>query len=209
MKIYWNEKTKTLDIRDNGLTSLTQINFSLYLGVKILDVSNNNLTDLIGCPDSVIHLEVNDNKLTTLKDCPNSVKILCASSNNLTTLIGCPNSVIKLDVDNNNLTTLISCPNSVDKLYFNYNQLNTLEYFPNSVTNQWFNNNPLNDEWKNLSLDEIKDKSLKIKKYKEMITTSRIYGLWLLKNYEVFNIYTSSYINIPFELIKHIILFVK
>jgi Leucine-rich repeat (LRR) protein len=188
MKIKWDKETKELDISRNDLTSLSQINFSLYPGVKILDVSFNYLTDLIGCP--------------------NSVTILNTSTNNLIDLIGCPNSLIYLNVFNNKLTTLKGCSSSITNLYIHYNELTTLEYFPNSVIYTWLNHNPLNAEWKNLTINQIKEKSLKIKEYKEMITISRIYGLWLLKNYEVFNIYTSNNINLPFELIKHIILFV-
>jgi Leucine-rich repeat (LRR) protein len=229
MNIKWDEKTKELDISNNNLKSLTQIDFSLYLGVEILYVGYNNLTDLIGCPDSVIrlyayhnklttlngcpnsvtYLDVSNNQLTTLAGCPNSVTTLHVNYNNLTDLSGCPNSVIRLNVYNNRLTTLNGCPNSVEYLFVNNNQLITLEYFPYSINCMNTSNNPLNDEWQNLTFNQIKEKSLKIKKYKEMITTSRIYGLWLLKNYEVFNIYTSNNINIPFELIKHIILFVK
>jgi hypothetical protein len=188
IKIYWNGECKRLNISNNNLTSLSQINFSLFSDVKILIVSNNNLTNLNGCPKSVTNLYARNNKLKDLIGCPNYVEVLDVENNNLITLNGCPNSVIKLDAYNNNL--------------------NTLEYCSNNLNELFVGKNPLNSKWTNLSLNKIKEKSLKIKKYKEMITNSRIYGLWLLKNYEVFNIYTSNYINLPFEIIKHIISFI-
>lgn len=102
------------DISNSNLTTLVGITFPDNL--RFLDCSNNNLTDLKGCPETLEILYCWQNQLTSLKDCPKSIKSIMAGHNQLTTLIGCPNELMILECSDNLLTTLKGCPNSVTVL---------------------------------------------------------------------------------------------
>ena len=86
-----------LDISNKNIKSLSEINFSLYPCLKVLDCSYNHLTDLEYCPQTVTRLICHGNRLNTLKHCPDSVKYLYCSNNRLTDLKYCPESVKILD----------------------------------------------------------------------------------------------------------------
>jgi Leucine-rich repeat (LRR) protein len=170
-----------VDIRNRGITSLSQIDWSIYLepvtelycsnnqitsleclpnSVEVLDCSLNRLTSLEYCPDFVEVLDCSFNQLTSLKFCPNSVEVLDCYNNQLTSLEYLPNSVEKLYCSGNQLTSLKHCSNSITELYCCSNQLTSLKYCPNSVKALWSWNNPFEDNFKDWKLQRRKDNSL-------------------------------------------------
>ena len=101
--------------------------------------------------------DISSRRLTTLKDIhfPENVTILSCKNNHLTSLEYCPATVTKLYCEDNQLTSLEYCPVSVTKLDCGDNQLTSLEHCPASVIDLYWANNPLNDEYKDLSCNEI------------------------------------------------------
>jgi Leucine-rich repeat (LRR) protein len=62
-------------------------NLSRFKNLKILDISNNNITELPILPESIEYLFIYNNKLTNIYKIPNSVKYLYCYFNSLTHLI--------------------------------------------------------------------------------------------------------------------------
>ena len=86
-----------VDISNKNITSLTEINWNVYSDeITELNCSYNQLTNLVGCPNTIQELNCSQNNLTNLVGCPNSVKELDCNSNRLTSLEGCPNTVKEL-----------------------------------------------------------------------------------------------------------------
>ena len=146
--------------------------------------SNNSLTNLEHCPNSLIYLNCKNNSLTSLQYCPNSVTELYCYGNSLTSLEYCPNSITELYCYGNSLTSLEYCPNSLKYLNCLDNLLTNLEHCPNSVTNLYCYNNPLSLEYLNKSTQEIhkintfKSYKLGIYKIHTIISAVKIQRLW-------------------------------
>ncbi len=134
------------------------IPIQFYHVEKNFSCSDNKLTSLKGCPQSISgHFYCSHNQLTSLKYCPQIVggNFVCAH-NQLTSLKGCPqhvhgsfscshNQLTSLEYgpqsigghfycDHNQLTSLKDCPQSIGATFScDHNQLKTLEYFPKNI----------------------------------------------------------------------------
>jgi len=102
-----------LDCSNNQLTDLE----GCPPNVSVLHCWNNNLTTLKGCPESVVYLNCCYNKLTTLEYCPSKVSDLYCGSNMITTLKDLPKDIISVNIYNNKITTLKGCPKGIRFLY--------------------------------------------------------------------------------------------
>jgi len=88
--------------------------------------------------------------------------------------------ITELNCSYNQLTNLEGCPNSLEVLSCSNNQLTSLERCSNSVTTLYCRNNPLDLEWKNLSIDEIKDKlfNMQVEKFIKNRSARIIQNAW-------------------------------
>lgn len=114
----------------------TNLSKVIYDGGK-LDISNNNLSSLKGCPRKVNgDFDCSKNHLTTLVGCPEVVKrnFNCAE-NELTSLEGCPKSLKgKFDCSFNlYLKDISNLPEDVVDLYIR--ECRYIEVFPKHITN--------------------------------------------------------------------------
>ena len=103
--------------------------------------SNNNLTSLKGCPESVGEdFWCFNNDLTSLKGCPEYVggNFDC-HNNQLTSLEGCPKYIRRNFVCyHNELTSLKGCPEIIENI-FNccWNELTSLQGAPEIIRGEW------------------------------------------------------------------------
>jgi len=76
-----NYEVEKLDLSYKNLTKLPDL--SLYKNLKNLNCSNNQISTLEGCPNSVINLDCSYNQLKNLEECPNSLIELDCSNNQI------------------------------------------------------------------------------------------------------------------------------
>jgi hypothetical protein len=129
-----------LSIYVNGNVNLSYFkisNIPLKFGIVIgnFDCSDNKLTSLEGCPESVGgNFDCSYNKLKSLEGCPKWVggDFRCSNNKMLKTLEFCPESVGRnFSCYNNKLKSLEFCPKSVGGNFIcSYNKLTTLEFGP-------------------------------------------------------------------------------
>jgi hypothetical protein len=101
-----------LEIQNSNLTDL---NFLNGLQVKgQIDLSNNELKSLKGCPDTKT-IYVNHNNLRNLEGCPESAKYIDCGYNELISLEGAPDSVRVFNCSRNKLTSLEGGPKTVEE----------------------------------------------------------------------------------------------
>ena len=85
------------DISNQNLTSLTDYDFPS--GIQTLNCSLNKLTDLVGCPDTVLYLDCQCNLLTSLRGCPPNVIILKCTDNDIEDIADLPRGLKELYCD--------------------------------------------------------------------------------------------------------------
>lgn len=108
-----------LFINDNNLTSL---NVSQFKNLTVIDISNNNISELPYLPNMLEELACENNMIKYITD-HNKLKILLCSNNKMTE-IGNYSQLKTLSCDKNNIQNMKS-----------YNQLEKLECFDNPITN--------------------------------------------------------------------------
>ena len=132
-----------LDLSCMGLTELPNLGTVTVRGSFYCN--NNQLTSLVGAPESVggdFYCE--DNQLTSLVGAPKSVGgDFSCRNNKLTSLVGAPKSVGGyFYCFGNQLTSLVGAPESVDGFFdCRYNQLTSLVGAPESVGGGFYCNN--------------------------------------------------------------------
>ena len=130
IKLYYKSK----NLNEKLLSSLTEIpiKFGVINGGFLCH--GNQLSNLIGCPDSVVSgFYCYDNQLTSLEGCQERIigRFIC-NGNKLTNLERSPKSVGgNFYCNGNDLTSLSGCPVSVGgDFYCNKNKLTSLECCP-------------------------------------------------------------------------------
>ena len=111
------------------LTSIEPLNRSMFKKVKKIDVSENDLTSLDGCPREVKFFDCQKNpRLGNLRGAPNAKERFYCQECGLTTLEGNPTAKTEIfDCSSNNLTNLKGAPREVDQFNGLLNNLETLE----------------------------------------------------------------------------------
>ena len=102
------------------------------LKLDMLNLSNNLLTDLKGCPQNVKELRVTRNNLTSLEGCPQSIDRIDVSENKLTSFLGGPKIIKqKGDFTYNKIIDTTDCPTDDNKafIYLHYNPINKIHMF--------------------------------------------------------------------------------
>ena len=134
----------------NQITSLNLDNLGIYQiegleyfsNLEYLYVNNNNLDDLHGLPESLIHLSCRSNNLTSLHHFSENMIYLDARSNSITDIIGMPNHIESLKLCFNDLEE-ISFPDSLKYFLCASNNLQDLPNFPNNIIQVLVQNNQI------------------------------------------------------------------
>jgi Leucine-rich repeat (LRR) protein len=163
-----------LNCEDNQIRSLEECP-----SVIALTCNNNQLTSLKYCPNSISRLQCGNNQLKSLKYCPNYITYLNCPNNQLTSLEYCPSTVCYIVCSNNQLTSLQHCPNNVRYIDCSNNQLTSLQHCPNNVRYIDCSNNPLNNEYNNLTLDEVHKLNRAKAFVKGILIVDRIYRYFM------------------------------
>ena len=110
----------------NGLDSLKDIDFRGVIEFSAWNGTVDSLLDERGqslLPEGLKVLQLSDNQLTSLKGVPQSVTHLDVSGNAITCLEGLPSGLNSLNIQNNRLRSLVGLPFSVSQLYCEGNPL--------------------------------------------------------------------------------------
>ena len=142
-----------LNLHNRNLTTLERIKFPDDL--IELDIANNQLTSLQGCPPNLQILYCSYNQLTSLQYCSPNLQMLYCSHNQLTSLQYCPPNLQMLYCSHNQLTSLQYCSPNLQELYCGYNQITSLQYCPPNIKQLYYYRNPLNKEYQSKSINEI------------------------------------------------------
>tara|TARA_E500000178_G_scaffold355101_2_gene426478 strand:+ start:686 stop:2605 length:1920 start_codon:yes stop_codon:yes gene_type:complete len=134
----------------NQITSLNLDNLGIYQiegleyfsNLEYLYVNNNNLDDLHGLPESLIHLSCRSNNITSLHHFTENMIYLDARSNSITDIIGMPNHIESLKLCFNDLEE-ISFPDSLKYFLCASNNLQDLPNFPNNIIQVLVQNNQI------------------------------------------------------------------
>lgn len=130
-----------MDTTSLAVTTLTYINVG-YVGIsdltgveyfdslKYLYCYQNNLTNLISLPNSIIGLICSNNPLTYISALPSSLRFLQSDNCQLNTLPALPNLLVNLSCFNNQLVQLPPLPSTLSQLDCRNNQLNFLPELP-------------------------------------------------------------------------------
>lgn len=118
------------------------------------------LTSVKGCPEGLETLICRGNKIDNWEGCPENLKEINCDKNLFKTLRGLENleKLEKLSCNGNPLISLKGCPKNLKVLDCEGCQLSSLEGCPSTIETINYSGNPLKEEWKNLSLSEIKNK---------------------------------------------------
>lgn len=111
-------------------------------GLKVLNCSANQLTELEGLPGELEKLNCSFNRLTKLKKLPLGLEELNCGHNKLTKLKGLPRGLKELDCSNNHLTKL-ELPEGLRSLVCSGNRLTKLECLPVGLKILQCHRNPL------------------------------------------------------------------
>jgi len=96
--------------------------------IKLLDCSNNQLTQLPQLPKNLKYLYCSSNQLTELPLLPPNLKILDCIYNKLTQLPKLTSNLTNLSCSNNKLNGLPQLPSNLKYIYFNKNSKNLHKY---------------------------------------------------------------------------------
>lgn len=125
-----NYYTSTLYLANSGIED-----FAIFEKLNItwingdLNINDNKLGTLKGCPGVAGELRCIRTDLNTLEGCPLAYKLDC-SENNLENLIGCNPEIKHLDCSFNKLVSLEGCPDPIFKLEVYDNNLTSLAFGP-------------------------------------------------------------------------------
>lgn len=117
-----------LNLSGLGLSSLR--NVDIPDDVTHLNISDNILTDLYGCPKWITHLDCSNNNITSLSGCPPKLKELTISCNRIESLEECPGSLKMLIITYNKIKSLKGCSQCLKILDISHNMLDSIEYIP-------------------------------------------------------------------------------
>jgi Leucine-rich repeat (LRR) protein len=120
---------------------------SLPIDIKILDLSNKNLTIL---PDltkftNLVKLYFHNNQIKELNNLPNTLQELDCSSNSITELNNLPNTLQGLNCSNNQIIKLNNLPNTLQGLNCSNNQIIKLNNLPNTLQVLYCSSNYISD----------------------------------------------------------------
>jgi len=145
-----SENRNSTNLSDKGICSLTDLDFKKRSYSK-LNLSNNYLKDLKGCPDVKGELDLSENELTSLKGLP--ANILCDiyvnQNPSLTSLEGLPKYLHSLSANRTKIKNLKGAPDNLAGYLSAFNcQLTSLEGAPREVGIEFggdcdFSDNPL------------------------------------------------------------------
>lgn len=108
-----------VNLRGKGLKSLRELPIKIKIIDGELDISENELVDLKGCPEKVNSLNASSNKLKTLEGSPKSIQdSFKVNKNPLVNLKGAPKFIGgNFDVNDCQLITLVGGPEEVKGVY--------------------------------------------------------------------------------------------
>jgi Leucine-rich repeat (LRR) protein len=118
----------SLDVRTLNITDLTGIQH--FIGLKTLNCSLNQITNLSALPSGLLSLICSDNQLTNLPAVPSGVTNLNCSYNQLTNLSSLPIGLFTLNCTGNKLISLPSLPSGLFTLECSNNKLISLPPLP-------------------------------------------------------------------------------
>ncbi len=118
-----------LNLQNKNITGILDlINFT---NLEKLDCSENNITQIINYPVSLIILVCGDNKITELDNLPENLDTLLCHNNNIKFLDNLPTKLKKLVCLGNKITTLDYLPSKLRYLYCS--DLLNINLIPNSI----------------------------------------------------------------------------
>ena len=132
---------KPIPIQNNYKT-LTYLNFSYRKldvlpfcvieceNLKILDCSNNNLTQIDNLPLQLIYLNCSFNQIKKMDNLPSGIEKIICCNNKISILEYLPFSVNHLDCSNNNILLLDNLPLNLIYLSCNNNNISSLNNLP-------------------------------------------------------------------------------
>jgi serine/threonine protein kinase len=134
------EKVKILNVSNENITSLAGIeNFTALID---LNCSLNNITSLPKLPSTLTDLNCSYNELTSIKELPLSLKTLKCNGNRISTLPKLPNGLKQLRCNENQLLSLPDFPSQLTELSVNQNSLSEIPALPLSLKELSVADNP-------------------------------------------------------------------
>ena len=127
--------SRTLDLSNQNITNEQLLNIQFHRNIKILDLSNNQITSLenVIFPTNLEILDLQNNQITSLQNVifPTNIMKLLIENNQITSLqnVIFPTNLKFLYLENNQITSLenVIFPENLKSLELQYNQITSLE----------------------------------------------------------------------------------
>ena len=133
-----SNQINSLNLDNLGISSIEGL--ENFQNLETLYVNNNQLTELHGLPESLVHLSCRSNNLTDLHHFTENMLYLDARGNDITDVIGIPNQIESLKLCFNDLTQ-IQFPDSLKYFLCASNNLQSLPEFPSNLIQVLVHNN--------------------------------------------------------------------
>lgn len=124
----FNKNVKKLILVSDGIEGL--VDFEQFNELVELFLTNNKITGLTGCSDTVKKIYCQNNKIKELNNLPPELQELYCPYNLLSKLPNLPTTLIKLDCSYNFINRLDELPCSITLLNCSYNLLTSLDNLP-------------------------------------------------------------------------------
>jgi Leucine-rich repeat (LRR) protein len=136
-----------LDLTWHPLLKIKKItvfpNLIKFNKLRVLNLSNNDITTFPILPETLEEVSLNSNKITTIKGFPTNLKSLNLSNNKIRVLPSLPNLLEKLYVTNNKLQFLPKLPKNLIVLMCSDNELTYIPELPYGIETLLCSNNLL------------------------------------------------------------------
>ena len=134
--------TKYLEKKEKNIKELHLINYKLkeipdltkFINLEILNLSNNEITNIQNIPQTVHTLIISNNKIKKLINVPLNIKILYINKNLLNEINIIESEIVELYCDKNKLTT-INYSKNLRILSCSYNKISNLDNMINTIIN--------------------------------------------------------------------------
>lgn len=114
----------SLDLSNRNLEKIPYIDPNLC--IHTLDLSGNQITEIINLPSGLINLNLSENLIKKVENIPDSVLNLDLWCNKITDITGIPTGLKYLNLSNNKIKKVENLSGEIEKLYIYENEITEL-----------------------------------------------------------------------------------